>query len=122
GDILILKTKKKIIMTKEMWLNLPVKDTAKTKEFFEKIGFTLNKQKTNETMVCFEVGAKNMTVVFWDEEQFKEYTKNEISDTKAGSKVLISFDAESREEVDETASKMFDAGGTIFAETSEIQG
>ncbi|MEO8071707.1 MAG: VOC family protein [Acidobacteriota bacterium] len=109
-------------MIKEMWLNLPVKDTAKTKEFFEKIGFTLNKQKTNETMICFEVGAKNMTVLFWDEEQLKEYTKNEISDTKAGSEVLISFDAESREEVDETASKVFDAGGTIFAEPSEIQG
>ena len=39
-----------------------------------------------------------------------------------GSEVLISFDAESREEVDETARKVFEAGGTVFSKLAEIQG
>lgn len=56
------------------------------------------------------------------EEIFKGFTKSEISDTKAGSEVLISFDAESREEVDETAKKVWDAGGKIFSEPAEING
>ena len=109
-------------MTKEIWLNLPAKDLNKTKKFFSEIGFTLNEQQTNDQMVCFTVGEKAMTVLFFDEETFKGFTKNEIADTKAGTEMLISFDAESREEVDETARKVFDAGGTIFAEPSEIQG
>lgn len=109
-------------MTKEIWLNLPVKDVGKTKEFFGKIGFTLNEKHTSGEMACFEVGEKKITVLFFAEETFKSFTKNEISDTRAGSEILISFDAESREEVDEMASKIFEAGGTVFSEPAEIQG
>lgn len=109
-------------MTKSLWLNLPVKNVEKTKDFFSKIGFSLNENQTNSEMVCFSVGEKNVTVLFFDEEMFKSFTKSEISDTKTGSEVLISIDAESPEEVDEMASKVFDAGGTIFAEPAENQG
>lgn len=109
-------------MVQSLWLNFPAKDLAKTKEFYEKVGFKLNGQQTNEQMICFTVGAKETTVLFFPEETLKGFMKNEISDTKAGSEIMISFDAESREEVDETASKVFDAGGTIIAEPAEIQG
>ena len=30
-------------MTKELWINLPVKDVKKSREFFTEIGFTINK-------------------------------------------------------------------------------
>jgi predicted lactoylglutathione lyase len=109
-------------MTKEMWLNFPVKDLGKTKEFFSRIGFSLNEQHTSGEMVCFSVGEKKMTVAFFAEETFRGFTKSEISDARAGAEVLISFDAESREEVDETARKVFEAGGAIFSEPAEIQG
>lgn len=109
-------------MTKEMWLNLPVRDLGKTKEFFSRIGFSLNEQHTNCEMVSFSVGEKKMTVVFVAEETLKNVTKSEISDASKGAQVLISFDAESREEVDETARKVFEAGGVIFSEPAEIQG
>ena len=109
-------------MTKEIWLNLPVKDVAKSKEFFGRIGFMPNEKHASPDMVCFEVGEKKMTVLFFAEETFKGFTKSEVSDAKQGAEVLISFDAESREEVDETARKVFDAGGTIFSEPADIQG
>ncbi len=109
-------------MTKEMWLNFPVKDLGKTKEFFSRIGFSLNEQHTSGEMACFSVGEKKMTVAFFAEETFRGFTKSEISDARAGAEVLISFDAESREEVDETARKVFEAGGSIFSEPAEIQG
>src|SRR5215203_2918324 len=109
-------------MTKEMWLNLPVRDVNRSKEFFQKIGFTQNEKHASPDMVCFEVGEKKMTVLFFAEETFKAFTKCDLSDAKRGAEVLISFDAESREEIDETARKVFDAGGTIFGEPDEIQG
>lgn len=108
-------------MIKDIWLNFSSKDLAKTKEFFEKIGFKLD-EKSNDQMVGFKVGAKETTVLFFPEETLKGFMKNEISDTKAGSEIMISFDAESPDEVDETARKVFDAGGTIIAEPAEIQG
>jgi hypothetical protein len=112
---MIIREIKEEFVTKEIWLNLPVKDVGKSKEFFEKIGWTLNEKHKTDGMVCFEVGTKEMTVLFFAEETFKGFTKNEISDTKTGSEVLISFDAESRKEVGETAQKVFDAGGAIFS-------
>ena len=109
-------------MTKEIWLNLPVKDLNKTKEFFNNIGFSPDEKHDSEEMACFKVGEKNITVLFFAEETFKRFTKNEISDTKAGSEVLISFDAETREEVDEMARRVFEAGGRVFSAPAERDG
>jgi uncharacterized protein len=109
-------------MTKEIWINLPVKDVAAAKAFFEKIGFTPNEKHSSAAMAAFSVGEKAMSVLFVAAETFREFTKSEISDARAGAEVLISFDAASRDEVDETARRVFDAGGTIFGEPSEIQG
>jgi len=109
-------------MTKEIWINLPVKDVNKTKEFFSRIGFSANEKYTTDEMVCFEVGEKKMNVLFVPEETFKGFAQTELADTKAGSEILISFDAENRDEVDDMARQVFDAGGRIFSEPSEIQG
>lgn len=109
-------------MIKEFWLNLPVKDINKSKEFFNKIGFTPNENQPSSEMCGFQIGEKKMSIMLVAEETFKNFARNPLSDAKAGTEILISFDAESREEVDETASKVFDAGGTIFSEPAEIQG
>lgn len=109
-------------MIKEFWLNLPVKDINKSKEFFTKIGFTPQENQPSDEMCGFQIGEKKMSIMLVREETFKNFARNPISDAKAGTEILISFDAESREEVDETASKVFDAGGTIFSEPAEIQG
>lgn len=109
-------------MTKDLWINLPVKDVKKSKEFFTRLGFTPEEKHETADMACVKVGEKNFAVLLFAEETLKGFAKNEISDTRAGTEMLISFDAESREEVDETARKVFDAGGTIFSEPGEIQG
>jgi predicted lactoylglutathione lyase len=109
-------------MTKELWINLPVKDVKKSKEFFTKIGFTPEESHETADMTCVKVGEKNISVLLFAEETLKGFMKSVISDTQAGSEMMISFDAESREEVDEMASKVFEAGGNIFSEPAEIQG
>ena len=109
-------------MTKELWVNPPVKNVKKSKEFFTRIGFTPEEAHETAEMTCVKVGEKNIAVLLFAEETLKGFMKNEISDTKAGSEMMISFDAESREEIDETASKVFEAGGEIFSEPQEIQG
>lgn len=109
-------------MTKELWINLPVKDVGKSKEFFSRVGFSPDEKHATAEMACFTVGEKGVTVLFFAAEAFKGFTKSEISDARASAEILISFDAGSREEVDETARKVFEAGGAIFSAPSEIQG
>jgi len=53
------------------------------------------------------------------ESVFKNFTRNEIVDAKQATEVLLSIDAESREEVDEITKKAVEAGGTIFGEPGD---
>jgi predicted lactoylglutathione lyase len=110
-------------MTKEIWINLPVKNIAASKVFFTKLGFSFNSQFGNtEHSACLVVGSKNIAVMLFDENLFKSFTQNEIADTKKVTEVLFSIDAESREEVDELAKKAAEAGGIVFGAPQENQG
>jgi predicted lactoylglutathione lyase len=103
-------------MTKEIWLNLPVKDIEKSTAFFTKIGFKLNQNApNNNSMSSFAIGDKNFIVNFFREDIFKSFTAHEISDTEKGCEFLISIDAESEQEVDAILQKAVDAGGKIYA-------
>lgn len=110
-------------MTKELWLNLPVKDVKRSKEFFTKLGFTFNTTHgDSDESACLLVGTKNVVVMLFAEPTFKGFVQNEITDTSKSSEILLSFDTESVAEVDEMAEKVREAGGTIYAAPAEIQG
>lgn len=110
-------------MVKEIWINLPVKDVKKSKEFFTKLGFSFNTKhgETNDS-ACLLVGQKNFPVMLFEESMFKSFTRHELANTATGSEVLISIDAESREEVDELARKASEAGGVVFGKPTAVQG
>lgn len=110
-------------MTKEIWINLPVKDISKSIAFFTHIGFAFNTQFGNTAdSACLVIGDKNIAVMLFSETMFRTFTKNEISDTKQGTEVLFSFSAESKEEVDEMAKLVEEAGGSIYGKPGDSQG
>jgi predicted lactoylglutathione lyase len=109
-------------MTKDIWINLPVKDVKRSREFFTKIGFELNPRHSGDGMACLLVGEKRVVVMLFEESTFAGFTKHTLADTRQGCEVLISIDAESRHEVDDLARKVRDAGGAIYAEPGENQG
>ena len=65
-------------------------------------------------MACITIGTKNINVMLFKEATFSGFTKNKTADTSQVTEVLFSFDAESRDEVDEMAKKAADAGGNLF--------
>jgi len=104
-------------MTKELWLNLPVKNLSKSKEFFSKIGFSLHPRHMNSNeMAGLVIGDNKVMVMLFPEFAFKGFAGNEIADTTKGSEVLFSIDAASPEEVDELVRKVVNAGGTVYGE------
>lgn len=109
-------------MTKQVWLNLPVKDALKSKEFFTQLGFTFLEERTTEHSACMLLGETNFVVMLFAEEMFGNFISHPITDTNQSSEVLISIDAESREEVDQLAAKAKSAGGIVYSEPAENQG
>lgn len=107
-------------MTKEFWLNLPVKDLQKSKEFFAQLGFTFHpRHEHSEELAGMFVGHSPVIIMLFPETAFQGFTNNEIADTTKGTEMLISFDAESREEVDEVLAKAVKAGGTIYGKPTD---
>lgn len=109
-------------MTKQIWLNLPVKNIEKSKQFFSSIGFSFNEEYSNVHSACMLVGDKNFVVMLFEETMFASFVQNTIADTQTHSEMLISIDAESRQEVEELAQKVDEAGGVVFAKPAENQG
>lgn len=108
-------------MPKEIWINLPVKDVKRSKEFFNEIGFTLHPRHIDdEQMASVIIGGVN--IMLFNEMMFQGFTRNSIADTKSGTEVLLSVDAQSREEVDELMRRVVQAGGSVYAEPGENQG
>ncbi|AIQ57610.1 VOC family protein [Paenibacillus borealis] len=102
-------------MTKELWLNLPVKDLTRSREFFSKLGFTFHpRHEGSDQMAGLVIGDQKVLVMLVPEATFRGYTGQEIADTSQGTEVLFSINAASREEVDELVRKAEEAGGHVF--------
>lgn len=111
------------MITKELWINLPVKDLTRSKEFFTRLGFQFHsRDKDNKEMAGMIVGEKNTMVMLITEDTFTSYTRHPLANTGQGSEVLFSFDAPNPEAVDELAKKVQEAGGDLFAPPEDIQG
>lgn len=98
-------------MSKQIYVNLPVKDLDRTMAFYSALGFTFNEQFTDDKAACMIIG-DNIFAMLLREEFFKSFTKNEIADATKTTEVILALSSESREAVDEMIDKAIAAGGT----------
>lgn len=104
-------------MERQIFVNLPVKDLEKSKIFFEKIGFSINLQFTDETAACIVI-SDTIYAMLLTHKKCKEFTDKEIADANKTTEVLTCLSANSKEEVNSTLDKALKAGAT---ETQEPQ-
>ena len=117
----ILLTRGDIIMafqSKNIFINLPVKDVNKSTTFFRELGFEFNPQFSDETSSCMIV-SDYIFVMIMIEERFKEFTKKEIPDTTTSSEVIICISAVSRQQVDELVNKALASGGKPYSDPQD---
>ena len=105
-------------MSKQIFVNLPVKDLKKSMDFFSKLGFTFNPQFTDENAACMIIG-ENIYAMLLVESFFSTFTNKKISDATKTTEVLIAIDTESKELVDDMVKKAVAAGGTIYKEPAD---
>ena len=98
-------------MATKIFVNLPVKNLAKSIEFFTKLGYTFNPQFTDENETCMII-SEDIFVMLVVEEFFKNFTKKDIADATKSTESIICLSADSREAVDNLVSKAVAAGAT----------
>ena len=97
-------------MTKQIFVNLPVKDLNRSVAFFTKLGFKFDPKFTDENATCMIVG-ENIYVMLLLEKFFKTFTTKELCDAKKSTEVLVCLSCDSRSEVDDLVVKAVAAGG-----------
>jgi predicted lactoylglutathione lyase len=97
-------------MHKQIYVNLPVKDLARSRAFFASLGFEFNPQFSNDQGACMIVG-ENIFAMLLAEPFFQGFTNKPIANARETTEVLTCLSCESREEVDALVQKALAAGG-----------
>lgn len=100
-------------MSKQVFINLPVADVARSTAFFEALGFSRNPQFTGEDAGCIAI-SDSIFVMLGSHAKFREFTPKDICDTSKAIEVLLNLNCESREEVDSLVAKAIAAGGSTY--------
>lgn len=105
-------------MNKQIYVNLPVKNLERTKEFFASLGFGFNPQFTNEQAACMVV-SDDIYVMLLVESFFQTFTKKPVADASKVTEVLVCLSAESRQAVDDMVARAVAGGGKIPREPQD---
>jgi uncharacterized protein len=97
-------------MSKKLFLNLPVRDLATAKTFYETLGATVNPQFSDDRTACM-VFSDSLFVMLLSHGRYADFTKRPIGDAKKNSYALIALSADSRDDVNATVTKAAAAGG-----------
>ena len=97
-------------MTRMIFVNLPVTDLARSRAFYEALGFTNNPQFSDDGSACMVV-SDTIHVMLLTHAKWADFTTKTIPDAHTTAQVLLCVSADSREEVDGQVDKAVKAGG-----------
>ena len=97
-------------MHKQIFVNLPVKDLQRSRQFFSRLGFGFNEQFSNDDGACLIIG-ENIFAMLLVERFFQGFTSKPVADATQVTEVLTCLSCESREEVDALVARAIEAGG-----------
>lgn len=98
-------------MATKIFVNLPVKDLNRSKEFYTNLGYSINPQFTNEKAACIVISEEIYAMIL-KEEFFKTFIpKKEIADAVKSTEVLMALSADNKDDVNTLADKALAAGG-----------
>ncbi|QNB00068.1 VOC family protein [Massilia sp. Se16.2.3] len=97
-------------MHKQIFVNLPVRDLARSRAFFASLGFEFNPQFSNDDAACMIIG-ENIYAMLLVERFFQTFTDKPVANARETTEVLTCLSCESREEVDALVAKALAAGG-----------
>jgi predicted lactoylglutathione lyase len=93
----------------KIFVNLPVKDLDKSKEFFGKLGYSFNPQFTDENAASMVI-SEEIYAMLLTEPFFKTFTSKEIVDAKKSTEAIIALSVDTKDEVNALVGKALDAG------------
>jgi predicted lactoylglutathione lyase len=98
-------------MIRQIFVNLPIKDMARTRAFWEAMGFSFNPRFSNDQGACLVI-AENIQVMLLVEPFFQGFTKLPVADATQTTEVLTALSCDSRDEVETLVARAVAAGAS----------
>ncbi len=102
-----------------IFVNLPVQDLERSKDFYDRIGFTNEPRFTDNTGACM-VLTDEINVMLLTRDKFSEFTPKPVADANQETEVLNAVSRESREDVDRVLAKAIDAGASEARKAQDL--
>lgn len=98
-------------MSRQIFVNLPVRDLARSRAFFASLGFTFNPRFSDDKAACMVVAEGSIHVMLLVEAFFRTFTRKRVADAGEVTEVMICLSCASRDEVDSLVARAVAAGG-----------
>ena len=95
------------------FINLPVKNLKRSREFFESLGFSFDAAFTDENATCMVI-SEHAYAMLHVEKSFESFSQRAIPDASKSAEVLIGLSAESRAQVDDLSNRAERAGAKML--------
>jgi uncharacterized protein len=104
--------------TCKIFVNLPVRDLARSIEFFTRLGFAFNPKFTDDQATCM-ILSQEAYVMLLVEKRFQDFARKPIGDATRTTEGILAITVDSRAEVDELVNLALTAGATRAAEPQD---
>lgn len=103
---------------KSIFINLPINDLQKTRNFWTKLGFSFNEQFSDDRALCLILNDGQMYSMLITHDMFSTFTNRPIADSST-TQVLTALEVDSREQVDSIVKLALENGGTRYRESAD---
>jgi predicted lactoylglutathione lyase len=103
---------------KSIFVNLPIKDIARSRRFWTKLGFSFNEHFSDDRALCLILNDQLMYSMLITHELFSTFTNRPISDGST-TQVLTAVQVDSREQVDMVVKLALENGATRYRESAD---
>jgi predicted lactoylglutathione lyase len=103
---------------KSIFVNLPIKDLNKTRDFWTKLGFSFNEQYSDDKALCLVLNEGQIYSMLITHEMFSTFTNRPIADGST-TQVLTAIQVDSREQVDNIVKLALENGGSRYRDSAD---
>lgn len=114
-----MKRKDDVMSIQSIYVNLPIKDVAKTRAFWTALGFPINEQFSDEKAICLVLKEEQIYAMLIAEDYFKTFTHKPIADGTT-TQVLLAIDVGSKDRVDDIIFTAIKEGGKHYLEAVDM--
>ncbi|MDR6486851.1 putative lactoylglutathione lyase [Chryseobacterium vietnamense] len=102
---------------KMIWANLAVANLERTQKFYAELGFKPNNPHTSNELVSFFMAGNEFIIHFFLKNVIENNLKSmKYGDPQSSNEMIFTLSAESKNQVNEWAEEVRNAGGTIVSE------